>query len=191
MPDTIRSRSRACGVCQGPQGQVARRASDHNNQISVVIEPWAPHHFRGLFSSMTPHVAAAVIPPSAMSTKTSSGVPRVIILATLVVLATSVAVVPHVGVGRCDGHHKMVDLQWTCQWQLVAVVSMSKSLAQTNKSLARRPEQIDGQDESLACWLGPGRVYQLDSKTEKQVPKAMIGRRLSQEEANRLLAKFE
>jgi hypothetical protein len=41
-----------------------------------------------------------------MSTKTSSGVPRVIILATLVVvLATSVEVVPHVGVGRCDGHH--------------------------------------------------------------------------------------
>jgi hypothetical protein len=27
--------------------------------------------------------------------------------------------------------------------------------------------------------------------TEKQVPKAMIGRRLSQEEAKRLLAKFE
>src|SRR6516225_2255688 len=152
---------------------------------------WAPLHFRGLFSSITPHVAAAVIPPNAMSTKTSSGVPRVIILATLVVLATSVAVVPHVGVRRCDGHHKMVDLYWTRQWQLAAVVSMSKSLAQTNKSLARRPEQIDGQDESLACWLGPGRVYQLDSKTEKQVPKAMIGRRLSQEEANRLLAKFE
>jgi hypothetical protein len=87
--------------------------SRHNNQISVVIEPWAPHHFRGLFSSITPHAAAAVIPPSAMSTKTSSGVPRVIILATLVVLATSVAVVPHVGVRRCDGHHKMVDLYWT------------------------------------------------------------------------------
>jgi hypothetical protein len=41
-----------------------------------------------------------------MSTKTSSGVPRVIILATIVVvLATSVGVVLHVGVGRCDGHH--------------------------------------------------------------------------------------
>jgi hypothetical protein len=56
----------------------------HNNQTSIVIEPGAPHHLRGLFSSITPHVAAAVIPPSAMSTKTSSGVPRVIILATLV-----------------------------------------------------------------------------------------------------------
>src|SRR5215471_894290 len=53
----------------------------------------------------------------------------------------------------------MVDLYWTRQWQLAAVVSLSKSFAQTNKSLARRPEQIDGQDESLACWLGPGRVY--------------------------------
>jgi len=28
-------------------------------------------------------------------------------------------------------------------------------------------------------------------KTEKQVPKAMIGRRLTQEEAKRLLAKFD
>ena len=70
----------------------ARSASATNNQISVVIKPWAPHHFRGLFSSITPHAAAAVIPPSAMSTKTSSGVPRVIIiLATLVVLASCAA----------------------------------------------------------------------------------------------------
>jgi hypothetical protein len=33
--------------------------------------------------------------------------------------------------------------------------------------------------------------HALDSKTEKQVPKAMIGRRLSQQEAKRLLAKFK
>ena len=32
--------------------------------------------------------------------------------------------------------------------------------------------------------------HELDRKTTKQVPKAMIGRRLSQEEAKRLLAKF-
>ena len=32
--------------------------------------------------------------------------------------------------------------------------------------------------------------HELDRKTEKQVPKATIGRRLSQEEAKRLLAKF-
>ena len=32
--------------------------------------------------------------------------------------------------------------------------------------------------------------HELDRKTEKLVPKAMIGRRLSQEEAKRLLAKF-
>jgi hypothetical protein len=30
-----------------------------------------------------------------------------------------------------------------------------------------------------------------DPKTEKQVPKAMIGRRLSQQEAKRLLGKFD
>jgi hypothetical protein len=33
--------------------------------------------------------------------------------------------------------------------------------------------------------------HELDRKTAKQVPKAMIGRRLSQEEAKRLLAKFD
>jgi hypothetical protein len=32
-------------------------------------------HLRGFFSSITPHVAAAVIPASATSSKTSSGVP--------------------------------------------------------------------------------------------------------------------
>jgi hypothetical protein len=32
--------------------------------------------------------------------------------------------------------------------------------------------------------------HELGRKTEKQVPKAMIGCRLSQEEAKRLLAKF-
>jgi hypothetical protein len=32
--------------------------------------------------------------------------------------------------------------------------------------------------------------HELDRKTEKQVPKEMIGRRLSQEEAKKLLAKF-
>jgi hypothetical protein len=33
--------------------------------------------------------------------------------------------------------------------------------------------------------------YELNRKTSKQVPKAMIGRRLSQKEAKKLLAKFE
>jgi hypothetical protein len=32
--------------------------------------------------------------------------------------------------------------------------------------------------------------HELDRKTEKRVPKAIIGRRLSQAEAKRLLAKF-
>jgi hypothetical protein len=42
--------------------------------------------------------------------------------------------------------------------------------------------------------LGEGTIsegHELDRKTEKKVPKAMIGRRLSQEEAKRWLAKFE
>ena len=33
--------------------------------------------------------------------------------------------------------------------------------------------------------------HELDRKTEKQIPKAMIGRRLSQAEAKKLLAKFK
>src|SRR5262245_12735146 len=53
----------------------------HNNQISVVIEPGLHIHLRGFFSSITAHVAAAVIPPSATSSKTSSGVPIGVILA--------------------------------------------------------------------------------------------------------------
>jgi hypothetical protein len=41
-------------------------------------------HLRGFFSSITAHVAAAVIPPSATSSKTSSAVPIGVILATRV-----------------------------------------------------------------------------------------------------------
>src|SRR5262245_9241385 len=101
--------------------------------MSVVIVPGLHIHFRGLFSSIPPHVAAAVTPPGGMSTHTRSEVPRGIILATLVlVFVTSMAVVPHVGVGRYDGHHKMSD----CTGHVAAVVSMRKSLAQTNKSSA-------------------------------------------------------
>jgi hypothetical protein len=37
----------------------------------------------------------------------------------------------------------------------------------------------------------PTQGHELDRKTAKQVSKAMIGRRLSQEEAKRLLAKFD
>jgi hypothetical protein len=33
--------------------------------------------------------------------------------------------------------------------------------------------------------------HELDRRTEKQVPKEMTGRRMSQEEAKRLLAKFD
>jgi hypothetical protein len=46
---------------------------------------------------------------------------------------------------------------------------------------------------AISYWtdrLSDKEVIQRASKTEKQVPKAMIGRRLSQEEAKRLLAKF-
>jgi hypothetical protein len=44
---------------------------------------------------------------------------------------------------------------------------------------------LDGLDEGTFT-----EGHELDGKTEKQVPKAMIGRRLSQQEAKRLLAKL-
>jgi hypothetical protein len=100
------------------------------HHISVVIEPGLHIHFRGLFSSITPHVAAAVIPPSDMSSKTSSGVPIVVILATLVlVLVTVVALCRTLASVRCDGHHKWSDCYRARQWQLAAVASTNKSLA--------------------------------------------------------------
>jgi hypothetical protein len=45
---------------------------------------------------------------------------------------------------------------------------------------------LDGLDEGTFT-----EGHELDRKTEKQVPKAMTGCRLSQEEAKRLLAQFE
>ena len=47
---------------------------------------------------------------------------------------------------------------------------------------------------SALAGLGRGTFtegHELDPKTEKRVPKGMIGRRLSQDEAKRLLAKFD
>jgi hypothetical protein len=48
------------------------------------------------------------------------------IMTGLSAIGQALAVVPYVGVGRCDGHHKMVGLYWARWWQLAAVVSMSK-----------------------------------------------------------------
>jgi hypothetical protein len=45
---------------------------------------------------------------------------------------------------------------------------------------------LDGLDENTFT-----EGHALDRRTEKQVPKAMIGCRLSQKEAKRLLAKFK
>jgi hypothetical protein len=50
---------------------------------------------------------------------------------------------------------------------------------------ARLRASIDGLDQGEFT-----EGHELDRKTTKQVPKAMIGCRLSQEEAKRLLAKF-
>jgi len=51
---------------------------------------------------------------------------------------------------------------------------------------ARMRAALAGLDEGIFT-----EGYELDRRTEKQVPKAMIGCRLSQEEAKRLLAKLD
>jgi hypothetical protein len=50
---------------------------------------------------------------------------------------------------------------------------------------ARIRASLDGLDEGTFT-----EGHELDAKTERQIPKAMIGHRLSQAEAKRLLAKF-
>src|SRR5262245_12231395 len=52
-------------------------------------------HFRGFFSSITAQVAAAVIPPSATSSKTSSGVPIGVILANIAPLDALISIPKH------------------------------------------------------------------------------------------------
>jgi hypothetical protein len=75
-------------------------------------------------------------------------------------------------------------LYWLCYHhdnQISVVIEPASSLVD-----ARMRAAIAGLDEGEFT-----EGHELDRKTEKQVPKAMIGCRLSQEEAKRLLAKFE
>jgi hypothetical protein len=75
-------------------------------------------------------------------------------------------------------------LYWLCYQhnnQISVVIEPAPSLIH-----ARMRASLDGLDEGTFT-----EGHALDRKTERQVPKAMIGRRLSQEEAKRLLAKFD
>jgi hypothetical protein len=56
------------------------------------------------------------------------------------------------------------------------------------------PSLVHARMRAALAGLGEGTFtegHELDSKTAKQVPKVMIGRRLSQEQAKKLLAKFD
>jgi hypothetical protein len=75
-------------------------------------------------------------------------------------------------------------LFWLCYRhnnQISVVIEPGPSLIH-----ARMRASLDGLNEGTFT-----EGHELDGKTMKQVPKAMIGRRLSQEEAKRLLAKFD
>jgi hypothetical protein len=74
-------------------------------------------------------------------------------------------------------------LCWLCYQhnnQISVVIEPGASLIH-----ARLRASLHGLDEGTFT-----EGHELDGKTEKQVPKAMIGRRLSQQEAKRLLAKL-
>lgn len=74
-------------------------------------------------------------------------------------------------------------LFWLCYRhnnQLKVVIELGASILH-----ARMRAALAGLDEGTFT-----EGHELDGKTEKQVPKAMIGRRLTQEEATRLLTKF-
>jgi hypothetical protein len=74
-------------------------------------------------------------------------------------------------------------LCWLCYQhnnQISVVIEPGASLIH-----ARLRASLHGLDEGTFT-----EGHELDGKTEKQVPKAMIGRRLSQQEAKKLLAKF-
>jgi hypothetical protein len=75
-------------------------------------------------------------------------------------------------------------LYWLCYQhndQISVVIEPAPSLVH-----ARMRASLDGLNEGTFT-----EGHELDRKTEKQVPTAMIGCRLSQEEAKRLLAKLK
>jgi hypothetical protein len=65
-----------CGVIRNvfPRLQASGMLASYSGVGAGGLLP-LPNVVDGLFSSSTPHVAAAAIPPSARSTKISSGVP--------------------------------------------------------------------------------------------------------------------
>ena len=75
-------------------------------------------------------------------------------------------------------------LYWLCYHhnnQISVVIQPAPSLVH-----ARLRASLAGLDEGEFT-----EGHELDGKTEKQIPKPMIGRRLSEEEAKRLLGKFK
>jgi hypothetical protein len=69
---------------------------------------------------------------------------------------------------------------------VTTITSQSSSSLDLSVIHARMRAALAGLDEGTFT-----EGHELDRKTTKQVPKAMIGRRLSQDEAKRLLAKFD
>jgi hypothetical protein len=77
-----------------------------------------------------------------------------------------------------------MSLYWLCYRhsnQISVVIEPAASLVH-----ARLRASLDGLDEGTFT-----EGHELDGKTERQVPKAMIRRRLSQKEAKRLLANLK
>jgi len=83
-----------------------------------------------------------------------------------------------------DTGRDVMPLFWLCYRhnnQVKVVIELGASILH-----ARMRAALAGLDEGTFT-----EGHELDGKTEKQVPKAMIGKRLTQSEANGLLAKLK
>jgi hypothetical protein len=142
-------------------------------------------HLRGFFSSIAAQVAAAVIPPIATSSKTSSGVPIGVIPRTQVRIRTAASAATMItnssplerssmisrtvlidAQSRCDGHHEMLDFPGKPAGPVAHAAAVKMELADSHVTAAASfwrmpPSRPRGSQHSraLACDPHDGIVF--------------------------------